>query len=659
MSAATPTVQTEPVPSTASAFATWARVYDEQVNPLLSLEERFLEELVSDIQGRTVLDVGCGTGRWLARLTDKGAQRLIGVDPSPEMLSRASVKLAQQAELLPGSAESIPVAAGSVDVVLTSFVLSYISDLQAFMRELCRAVRPNARIFVSDMHPHTMLSCGWKRGFCTGKQSVHLSANSYSLKTVVATFEAAGFAISCLLELPFGDTERRMMCKAGKSGELDAMEDRPAIYVLQCERNRPHSTFVISPDKGRKLLLDRAQLALGPDQVASVAIDIAEGRISKVCRYVSFPRGQRIPCRESIDLRGYLLFPGLINAHDHLEFGLYPNLGDGPYTNCTEWASDIHRKYADVIELQQRVPKSVRQWWGGIRNLLSGVTTVCHHNPLDPVLLDPEFPVRVITTGWSHSLALDSQLVTKYKATPSDQPFVLHAAEGRDTSSAAETRELQRLGVLSSRTILVHGLALDSDSIAMVNRSGASVVWCPSSNIFLYGQTLERDSLSSIENILLGTDSPLTATGDLLDELRIAHRILNVPPAILFHMVGSHAAKAFRLRSGQGVLRPRSVADGIAVRDTGEAPADRLVSLNWLDVELVIKDGVVRSASAELYERLPRSLRDGLSPILVDGHLRWLRANIDSLCKAAQDVLGPELRISGKRIQHVQSTRLG
>ena len=112
-----------------------------------------------------------------------------------------------------------------------------------------------------------------------------------------------------------------------------------------------------------------------------------------------------------LNLDGYLLLPGLINAHDHLEFGLYPNLGRGPYANSQEWAADIHQNDSAIIAAQESVPKDVRVWWGAIRNLLCGVTTVCHHNPLHAELLKEEFPMRVIRNfGWGHSLAMDPQV---------------------------------------------------------------------------------------------------------------------------------------------------------------------------------------------------------------------------------------------------------
>ena len=44
-----------------------------------------------------------------------------------------------------------------------------------------------------------------------------------------------------------------------------------------------------------------------------------------------------------LDLSGLEIMPGLINAHDHLHFALFPQLGSGPYANATEWAHDIYR----------------------------------------------------------------------------------------------------------------------------------------------------------------------------------------------------------------------------------------------------------------------------------------------------------------------------
>ena len=228
-----------------------------------------------------------------------------------------------------------------------------------------------------------------------------------------------------------------------------------------------------------------------------------------------------------IDASGYIALPGLINAHDHLEFNLYPRLGRGPYPNSKAWAEDVYAPHRDPIRQQLQVPKSVRLVWGGIKNLLSGVTTVCHHNRRDDPTLDDHFPVRVIKRfGWAHSLDFSPDVRERFLATPKSWPFILHLGEATDAHGVEEIFKLHEMGALDNRTILVHAVALDSKGLALAKTCGGSLIWCPSSNLFMLGKTLEARVLRSRLPIALGSDSAVTAEGDLLDELRVArHRV--------------------------------------------------------------------------------------------------------------------------------------
>ena len=216
-----------------------------------------------------------------------------------------------------------------------------------------------------------------------------------------------------------------------------------------------------------------------------------------------------------LDLEGLFLLPGLINAHDHLDFALFPRLGRGPYPNATAWAKDIYHPATSPIAEHLQIPMPVRLLWGGLRNLLAGVTTVSHHNPYDPTF-DENFPVRVVKNyGWAHSLAFDD-VRAKFDATPPGAPFLIHAAEGTDAASAAEVFELDHLGLLNDRTVLIHAVGVDDAGWQVVRARRASVVVCPRSNAFTLGLTAK---VPADIPVALGTDSPLTAEGDFLDEL--------------------------------------------------------------------------------------------------------------------------------------------
>jgi cytosine/adenosine deaminase-related metal-dependent hydrolase len=123
-----------------------------------------------------------------------------------------------------------------------------------------------------------------------------------------------------------------------------------------------------------------ARIARNACETERMDVSIRHGRI------VGFGPGRARDLE--VDLSGYLLLPGLINAHDHLEFNLFPRLGRGPYGNAVEWARDVYHPDCPPVAQHLALTKRIRLLWGGLKNLLSGVTTVAHHNPYDSVAFD-------------------------------------------------------------------------------------------------------------------------------------------------------------------------------------------------------------------------------------------------------------------------------
>jgi hypothetical protein len=399
------------------------------------------------------------------------------------------------------------------------------------------------------------------------------------------------------------------------------------------------------------MVLHGARCAIGLRECPKVSIEAVGAHISRILSYPSYGHSSIEDC-SVIDLNGFLILPGLINAHDHLEFALFPRLANPPYKNYIEWGIDIHNTCLDVIATHRSVPKNLRIWWGGIRNLLCGVTTVGHHNPFQSEFKRGDFPVRVIQEyGWGHSVALGSDLRAARRATPEGYPFIVHACEGVDDRARDELLVLDRMELLDARTILVHGLAIDRDGVALMRERGASLIVCPSSNHFLFGRMPDISLLSEIENLTLGNDSPLTADGDLLDEIRFAIRFCNIPPQVAYRMVTEAPAAILRTRGGEGFIRVSGIADLIAVRDTGDDASERLKTLSMVDIEFVMLGGQVQLASKGVLERLPSQVRQGLEPLSIDGTIRWLRAPVKELLRQTEEVLGlGQVRLGGKQI---------
>ena len=392
--------------------------------------------------------------------------------------------------------------------------------------------------------------------------------------------------------------------------------------------------------------------ALGPTQSIPASMQIADGRITHLETELSSMSTGGSACTE-IDLSGFLVMPGLVNAHDHLQFALFPRLGDPPYRNYIDWGEDIHRKFPEIIARHRSVPKEVRLWWGGIRNLLCGVTTVCHHDMLWSELQKEEFPIRVVQHfGWAHSFALGGELRQARLATGAGCAFIMHACEGIDEQARQEIFSLDKLGLLDDKTVLVHGLALDAAGVALMRQRGTSLIVCPSSNAFLFDKLPDMAMLGLLDDITLGNDSPLTAVGDLLDEIRYAVRSCGVAPTVAYRMVSQAPASILRLGNEAGSLTVTGPGDLIAVRDTNQAPADRLVTLSIIDVEFVMLGGRVQLASEKILEQLPLREKIGLEPLWIDGIVRWLRAPVKELLRKAEEVLGRgEVRLGGKPIR--------
>ncbi len=143
---------------TDAGYNRWAEVYDSEDNPLVILEETYIPELIGDVAGLTVADVGCGTGRHALRLAAAGA-KVTALDFAEGMLERARAKADGEAItfITHDLTQPFPLESVSFDRVLCCLVLDHIADLKSFFAELRRICKPTGFIVVSSMHPAMML----------------------------------------------------------------------------------------------------------------------------------------------------------------------------------------------------------------------------------------------------------------------------------------------------------------------------------------------------------------------------------------------------------------------------------------------------------------------------------------------------------------------
>ena len=316
-----------------------------------------------------------------------------------------------------------------------------------------------------------------------------------------------------------------------------------------------------------------------------------------------------------VDAEGAFVLPGLVNAHDHLELNHYgPLKVQERYANASAWVDDLRPLVRRDAEIQRRRshPLRARLFIGGLKNLLAGVTTVAHHNPRYREI-DRRFPVRVPARyGWAHSFALEREPVGAHgepggdvlyrcRTTPSDRPFIVHAAEGVDAAAAAEFDRMDALGCVRPNTVIVHGVALDARACRRLVACGGGLVWCPVSNQFLFGQTAPvralLDAAQGRPAVCLGTDSRLTGARDLLEELTRARDLAPVSAAELLQMVTVAPAHLLRL-PWAGRLIEGGSADLIVLPPSRSTAEETLLASSRRDLLLVVVGGRPAVAAA-------------------------------------------------------------
>lgn len=362
-------------------------------------------------------------------------------------------------------------------------------------------------------------------------------------------------------------------------------------------------------------------------------------------RHHLYTDGERIAAQPSpgaltVDLEGYTIFPGLINAHDHLELNHYPRSKfREKYNNAHEWGEDMNARLNDEPYKSLRAyPLDDRCFIGGLKNLLCGATTVAHHNPPHKCLFRKDFPVRVLKNyGWAHSLHFNTEqeIVQSYRSTPKDWPWFIHLAEGTDEVAAGEYQRLKALGCVGKNTVIVHGVGLSSEDVADAHFTTAGidhtghgsqipVVWCPTTNLYLLAKT-GHARMGWNTGVFLGSDSRLTAEGDLLDEMRFASEFYSKSSVatgddIALWMATETTFKSnWKLKNEMIPLRSEKSADFTVIRTTSY-PVKSLCNSRRADLALVIKGGVPQMGDPEVMAKFP--------------HIQTVGATLDGKVKA-------------------------
>jgi malonyl-CoA O-methyltransferase len=213
--------------SAAEGYELWADSWDETPSPIVAVEERALRPWMERIRARRAVDIGCGTGRWTARL------HAMGIDASPAMLAVAARKPGLHGRLAVALAGSLPIASACADLVLSTLTFGHIRDQASAMSEFARILEPGGTLIVTDFHPDAA-ALGWRRTFRRDGLTYELENHSYTVRDMQAT--APCMQLSECVEANIDEPERPIFVQAGKPELFEAARRTPAVLLTLWSR---------------------------------------------------------------------------------------------------------------------------------------------------------------------------------------------------------------------------------------------------------------------------------------------------------------------------------------------------------------------------------------------------------------------------------------
>lgn len=169
-------------------FGQWAERYDDGVQGRVA-RWFYRAVLTTEVPaGCRVLDVGCGTGRLLSLLAERGAVGS-GVEVAPEMVAVAR-RANPQTDIRQGTAEDLPFDDATFDLVVVCLAYHHLDSPEQFLAEAARVLVPDGRLVVAEPRLGPL-----RRPLNALFRAYHLAERFPSTDEILADLERGGFAL--------------------------------------------------------------------------------------------------------------------------------------------------------------------------------------------------------------------------------------------------------------------------------------------------------------------------------------------------------------------------------------------------------------------------------------------------------------------------------
>jgi len=357
---------------------------------------------------------------------------------------------------------------------------------------------------------------------------------------------------------------------------------------------------------------------------------VTDGRIQSIGPNPAVPKDVPI-----ISVDG-IVFPGLIDLHNHLVWNVLPRWTlPSPVANRYEWQA--MPEYAARLSGPEgtMIAKGAgcdMERYAEIKALLGGATSVVgsygptpsapHRNDCvkglarnldvfsglysDQINAEPlqneVFPLQI---GWQQAQTIRDGL-----GSGSLRAIIFHLGEGKDASAAREFLMFKARGFLRPGVNIVHGVALREPDFREMAANGVGLIWSPRSNMELYSKTTDVEAAKAANvTIALAPDWSPTGSSGMLDELRVAvawNRERHVfTDAEVLQMVTTNPARLAGVSDKIGALAPGMMADFVVLPNLGGPPLNSLLNAEPASIKLAVVGGTPLLGTPDYLQKFP------------------------------------------------------
>ena len=192
------------------AYTRWSDTYDSDRNLTRDLDHRATRHALTGLRYENIMELGCGTGKNTALLTDVG-EHIFALDFSPGMLRQAKSKIKSDRVffVVADLTKPWPCKHEAFELIVCNLVLEHIEDIDAVFAQVSRSLKTAGHFFLSELHPFRQYK-GTKANFRREDEAIEIPAFVHHLSDFTESARANGLSMKMMKEWWHEEDENKL-----------------------------------------------------------------------------------------------------------------------------------------------------------------------------------------------------------------------------------------------------------------------------------------------------------------------------------------------------------------------------------------------------------------------------------------------------------------